>query len=52
MDKKMVLDWLFSDLDELIDFDGYVDKQWVKKHERREHIETGDKHGGPGANNH
>lgn len=27
MDEKMVLDWLFSDLDELIDFDGYMDKQ-------------------------
>ena len=30
MDEKMVLDWLFSDLDELIDFDGYMDKQGLK----------------------
>ncbi|MBZ4647664.1 MAG: hypothetical protein HPY74_17545 [Firmicutes bacterium] len=52
MDENIILDWLFSDLDELIDFDGYRDMQEVKKREGREHIEISDKYGGSSTDNH
>jgi len=41
MDENLVYHWLFSDIDSIIDFDGYETTQGDEQYEREQHFETG-----------
>jgi len=46
MDEKTLLNWIYADIDELIDFDGYSLVQEESDEERGKSFETGSNNGG------
>lgn len=51
MDNLKLLNWLYSDIDELIDFEGYIEERKDENFEREKHNEACSNNAGPICNN-
>ena len=50
MNQPNLLEWLYADIDEIIDFDGYDKPLEEKNNERKQHPTTCPDNGGPVCN--